>query len=591
VNYTATTSAGPGTLPLAASNVIVFPAGVTTERVTNTPTANPVSGPTLTITLTVLGSSSSGAGATPSGTAFIANSGAQLLSLGMTATPSMYRGLSNDFATFYVLRYGDTNYAASYTIPTNAFTITGTATAGVDYLYGVTNTSITVNQGDVSETVTVSDPVATGVYHGNESIIVGLNNNAPVPVTSATTTMTLVDNADPAAPILFADPLTNPLASVNWTLTFANTNLGTTQKLPIIYNSYPNYTANNPDPNAIDDFDVEFGYAVTNDGVGASPEMLLNGWTNALKMTVNKNPNYISTGGCSAGVNVYPVGMKFSGNYALRFSMNFSEGVFNPLEYDIFGINHHGTNCNWFAEDVAAGSSNPPYGASYETNQDGIWYWIGANPGSAISSYDYAQVYGPPLPNGTFNVAQHFTALTAPYTNDFKNPVPYNVSTNGAPVDGNGLPANSWADVEVKQVNNVITLSINKFPIMNYVNTTNASSGNIMLGYDDPYSDVGAVASTLSNPGAAVYYSDVRVVQLTPPNVTSAKISGSTMTITFTDSDTDDTSSSFEVLSATTVNGTYTVVPGATFTQLPSGAWQTTVTVSGPNEFFDIARL
>ncbi len=368
---------------------------------------------------------------------------------------------------------------------------------------------------------------------------------------------------------------------------------------PILIRNYPDYTpATDPNfpPNGtgLDDFDVEFGYNVTNDGVGYSPEMVLNGWTNALKMTVNKYPNIQA----SAGVNVYPVGRSFSGNYAMRFSMNLSEGnAAGTTEYDIFGINHHGTNCNWFAEDIQAGTGGQTYAGSYETNQDGIWYWIDADT-DGIGTYGYAQVYGPPLPNNTFDVAQHFPANTAPFTNYFKNPVPYNVSAAGTPVDGYGMPANTWADVEVKQVNNVVTLSINKFPIMTYLNTTNASSGDIMLGYDDPYANVGSVGNTVANggppfyPGAAVYYSNVRVVQLTPPNVTTASLSGTTMTINFTDSDTDDTSSSFKLLASSTVNGTYAPVT-ATFSQLPSGAWQAAVTV--PNgttaQFYQVVRI
>src|SRR6202044_1224402 len=122
---------------------------------------------------------------------------------------------------------------------------------------------------------------------------------------------------------------------------------------PVVIPDYPNYTASNPDPNApgsgtgLDDFDVEFGYDVTNDNVGYSPTMLLNGWTNALKVTVNKIMNAIPNslgagGGASAGVNLYPAGKTFSGNYALRFSMCLSEGVTYTTEYNMFGINHYG---------------------------------------------------------------------------------------------------------------------------------------------------------------------------------------------------------------------------------------------------------
>jgi hypothetical protein len=571
--------------PKASSYSVVFPAGVTTENVTITPIGT-ASGPTYLVVLNLSGGVTYSAVVPSSATAYIANSGPQSIGITAGGIPSMYRGISNDFATFIITRYGDTN-AASFTIPANAFSYAGTATVGVDY--HAVSSPVTVNTGDITEGVTVANPVATGVYHGNESILVSLNANAGVPIASGSLTanLTLVDNADPPATVLWADSLTNASDSVNWTLTFANSNLSTTTVPPVIYPNYPNFTSLNPDPNPLDDFDVEFGYGITNDFVGASPAMLLNNWTNALKMTVNKTSGYLlNGGGCSAGVNVYPKGMKFSGNYAFRFSMNLSEGSFSTTEYDIFGINHYGTNCNWFAEDIAA-----PIGSagSYETNQDGIWYWIDAD-NNGLGSYSFAQVYGPPLPNSTFNVYTYFSGAVAPFTNDFKSPAPYNCSTPGMPVDGYGLPANTWADVEVKQVNGLITMSINKFPIMTYTNTTNANMGDIMLGYDDPYASIGASANAEA-PGAAVYYSNARVVQLTPPAVTGLSVASGNLTIKFTDSDTDDTAASFELLASSTVKGTYAKV-AATFSQSTSGVWQAVVAVPGSgSEFYQVVRI
>jgi hypothetical protein len=497
------------------------------------------------------------------------------------ANPSMYRGISNDFASFVITRYGDTN-APTYTIPANAFTYAGTATVGVDY---AASGAVTVNPGDQTEMVSVSNPIVSGVYHGNETILVSLNANAGVPIVTGSLTagMTLVDNADPPATVLWSDPLTNAADSANWTLTFANTNLGTTNVLPIVIPDYPNYTASNPDPNPLDDFDVEFGYGVTNDDVGYSPTMILNGWTNALKMTVNKNPSYVNGHGASAGVNVYPAGMKFSGNYAFRFSMNLSEGTASTTEYNSFGINHYGTNCNWFASDYVSGSGT--------TNSDGDWYWIDADVDGQSGINTYILAAGPPLPNSGWALLQNVSALAAPYTNWFKHPVPYNGYPSGVPNDGNGAAANSWADVEVKQVNGVITMSINKFPILVYNNTTYASSGDVMLGYDDPFASVGSVAGAGIS-GAAVYYSNARVVQLTPPAVSGFSLAGTTLTINFTDSDTDDTAASFEVLGSSTVNGTYAKVT-ATFSQSTSGAWEAAITVPGGTvaEFYRIVRI
>jgi hypothetical protein len=92
VNYTTT-----------ATNTITFPAGVTTETVTITPTANPVSGPTLTVALSLLSGVSYSAVSPSTATVYIANTGPQ--ELVFTGGTTLYRGNSNDFATFTVARW------------------------------------------------------------------------------------------------------------------------------------------------------------------------------------------------------------------------------------------------------------------------------------------------------------------------------------------------------------------------------------------------------------------------------------------------------------------------------------------------------
>jgi hypothetical protein len=587
--------------PTAGS--VTFPAGSSTVQVTIAVKTNIVDAATLTVVLTLDGSSDYSPAPPNSATMAIANTGPQELSVTGLAIPSMYRGISNDYASFVITRYGDTN-APAYTIPANDFVYTGTATLGVDYTGAVAGT-ITVNPGDQTETVQISDPIATGVYHGNETIVVTMNTNVGAPIISGTTevpvvagsaTLTLVDNADPPAIVLWSDPLTNPATSVNWTLTFANSNLGPTTVPPIVIPNYPNYTASNPDPNqfpngtGLDDFDVEFGYDVTNDNVGYSPAMLLNGYTNALKVTVNKIMNYVpegtTGGGASAGVNLYPTGMKFSGSFAFRFSMALSEGTLYTTEFNSFGINHFGTNCNWFASDVYAGSSGT-------TNCDGLWFWVDSDVDGWAGVNSYTMVGGSPLPNTGWTSIENAGGVVAPYINWFKHPTPYNGYPSGVPNVGNGSTAYTWADVEVKQVNKVVTMSINKFPVLVYTNSTNfAKSGDVMLGYDDPFASVGNVAGNGVS-GAAVYYSNARVVQLTPPVITSTTLSGTNLTIVFTDSDTDDTAASFELLGSTALTAAFTKVT-ATFSQSPAtGAWQAVVAIpSGTTHiFYEVVRI
>src|SRR5207247_302198 len=128
--------------------------------------------------------------------------------------------------------------------------------------------------------------------------------------------------------------------------------------------------------------------------VPQSDSMIANGWSNALKIAVNKNPAVSG----ESGVNLYPQipgatwdgnssFMKFNGNYALRFDMFLSLydfGVGNPIigtparEFAAFGINHYGTNVNWRLDinPRADGTGAKPI------NADGEWCSIGAASGS-----------------------------------------------------------------------------------------------------------------------------------------------------------------------------------------------------------------
>jgi len=55
-----------------------------------------------------------------------------------------------------------------------------------------------------------------------------------------------------------------------------------------------------------------------------------------------------------------------------------------------------------------------------------------------------------------------------------------------------------------------VTLSINKTAVLTYAVTNQFTSGDVMLGYDDPF------ANNSAGSGAAVYYSNLRVVEIAP---------------------------------------------------------------------------
>jgi hypothetical protein len=163
-----------------------------------------------------------------------------------------------------------------------------------------------------------------------------------------------------------------------------------------------------------------------------------------------------------------------------------------------------------------------------------------------------------------------------------------------------GLPANAspfvlpstpgnWADVEIKQVNNVVTMSIDKTVVFSMVNTNSLfQRGTLMLGYEVPNSEYAGA-------DAAAYFSNLQVVRLSTQATVEIKtpsISGGNVIIQFTSSNSGDTTASFALQSSSAANGSYTdVSPAATFTQAGAGTFQTIYPQSGPVRFYRIRHL
>jgi Immunoglobulin I-set domain len=519
-----------------------YPSGNWVANVQIIPTATPVSGPTLTVGIRVVGGASYFTGSPASATVTILNTGPQLLLL----TPAsfgtnMSRNVTNDYAQFVITRLGDLNGPGngpgtvnpkSYTV-TN-FSYSGTAVYPVDYTaqaqryqYPLQNGSpnVVIHPGDITITNVVGNPVR----HSNLSappndvtIILSLTNSVTgtnetsqegysYSVVQTNVTMTELDNAVGPEVVLWSDPLTNSFDSTNWTLTFGATNMAGHPVPPVVI---PNYTN---DESAIvaggtNDFRVEFGSAVAGNNVPISPVMAANGWANALRMTVNKD-----NGNAQAGVNLYPQGTNFSGNYALRFNMYLSmySGAINdpftgttPYEFALFGINHTGTNCNW--RTAFSISANPGFAAP--TNADGVWFAIDAAYGS-ITPADFDAFTSPALPNGGIG-ADYQSSSAAQNTGIFKSP-PF--ASEGATSPGlppGGEPINQWVDVSVEVTKGTnLSVYINRSLVIPSFNLTNGGgnyiSGKPMLGYLDPVPDE-------SDSSAFVYYSNVRIVELSP---------------------------------------------------------------------------
>ena len=408
--------------------------------------------------------------------------------LAVSTSPSMYERVADDYATVTVTRnLGNTNVWTALN-DASVFTFGGTAVMGVDYVVNTGLFPANFEPGSRSLSLKLISPLDNALLDGNRTVVIGLASGADYVAATNKATTTIIDDEYPAETVLWSDSF-NTDSSANYTVQFAS-------------------------GNSVSDYSANFAYDYAANSVPSAPHS--GGDTHGLQLNVNKGDG---TALGAAGLNLYPTGKTFSGNYALRFDMYLFEGSTATTEYSIFGINHDGAHTNWFRN-----SGNGYTNSSY----DGVWAVVEAD---ASGTDDYILFTGPTVTNsGLLGPTYRARAGAGAFSQIFKSPPfsPGDIGVGGSPANRNYITypqIPTWADVELAQVGNQVTLRINHSVILQYNNTAAATSGNIMLGYDDAYDSVGD--------SFGVLYDNVRVVQLFPPAIvtqpanTTAPVGGS----------------------------------------------------------------
>jgi hypothetical protein len=475
----------------------VIAAGQTSTNITITPVDDTIPELTETVILTVKGSGGYSLGFPSFAQVAIADNETPQLSV-LSLSTNIFQGNLNDYAAITIRRLGDTNVAVN--LDANSFTFGGTAVSNVDYY--LTNLPTTIPAGVVDYTFRLISPGPSGTTAvGSRSINLTTVAGGGYTVTNGTATTTLTLQAVPPENILFSDNFETDATGSNWNVLFA---------------SYLNGSA---------DYNVVFGYDYTSGSVGnlspvpAAPHST-SGDTKGVYMTVNKNA------GISAGLNLYLKNYTFGSNYALRFDMflvqNSSGSTQSKVEDAIFGINHSGTRTNWFRNQVS-GTSAP----GSPTLSDGLWFDVGADgTGGGGANTDYGAWSGPTWTNsvGVVGPTNLINKLASTTRQIFKKP-PFDAgpALGGSMANTVINPTPTWVQVEVSQIGNLITWKVNNTVIFSYPNTNlvagSYTNGTIMLGYTDPWDDLGNGSATSGEAG--VIYDNVRVVSLSPPSITT----------------------------------------------------------------------
>ncbi len=204
------------------SNSVTFPAGLWPHAgnwsvdVMIIPTAVPVTGPTLSVTLKVLGGTNYSAGSPVNGSLSILNTGPQMLALSAASgAANMSRAVPGDYASFIITRTGDLQGPGNGTngVTPKPYTVTnynyyGTAAYPLDYgaqaqvlfptppygnLSSPTNggNAVVINPGVVSLTNIVGNPIKhtnPAQAPTNINIIVNITNKTGVAATALSAT-------------------------------------------------------------------------------------------------------------------------------------------------------------------------------------------------------------------------------------------------------------------------------------------------------------------------------------------------------------------------------------------------------------------
>jgi hypothetical protein len=567
VTYTLTGTATNGVQYTTLPTSVTFSSTATDTNISVFPIDDGIPNPTTTVVLTL----QSGTGYVGAGNAIInildndtptidVTSAAKAQAYGRY-TNAVGPGNNADFVSYTLTRRGKLTTGADLNVN---LAYSGSAVSGTDF---TPVSSVTIPDGTQTVGLNIL-PVDNVTVTSNRTLLVSATAGTGYAIGVGAASGTIVSAHYAAAPVLLTNDLTTADDATNWFIT---------------------YGCGDPFDNSTD-FSADFGMSLASAAGGFAIPPPPNGNANALHLTCNRIAGPSSPG----AVNAYYTNLFLSGNYAVRFNMNIIESQIatgsgaNATEGPVFGINHTGTCSNWW------------YGSGFITNttwsSDGIWYYVSAQPNGSAAQGDYAEYTGGGGTNNNLGWTRLATKLQTSFTTVFKdNPGPFTcldgagTQTSGSPVNGSpalGYDDSTWSDVEIKQEDGIVTMSINHTTIFTYTNTTVWTSGYLMLGYADPF------GASIGNAEAGVYYANLQVVQLpasSPPVITinSIAISGGNVVVKFTTTSAADTISSFALRSSGTVNGTYTdVSPVATITSLGSNQFQASTPYLGGGQLF-----
>lgn len=522
---TATNGSDYTTDPLSAT----IPVGATNVEVHITPISDGQAEFTEQVIITLVGSGNYDLG-TPATASLdiVDDQQPNVIDISVIDSNAIERLGGTDGLRYVWTRRGDTNLELFVAITTTD----GTATPSFDFqdlpsavvfapgVVTVTNEILIVDDGNVEGNETVVVKVVPGV----DPYLPGMPDSAAG---------VILDDEEPAACVLFSDNFDTD-SSALWTERFGATN-------------------------GILDRTLFWNYDYSQLGIPPAPRSV-GGTTRGLYVTVNKDSLF-----SAAGVNLYPNGQSFRGNYALRFDLYLNIGNSNQTEHALAGLNHSGSQTNWV-------SQNPANHANSRGN-DGVFVAINAAGGNLGDYAAYTATNTAAVPGQLTNRAASTLASVFPVP-PFAFAGSIGCASNAA--------TKVWSQVELRQLNGRVNLLINNYPVLDLINSTPYTSGNVMIGYNDQFSSRGSELNF-------AIFDNVRVVQLDFQIKSIELLPGNQVQIDFVSPVLIPKLSDLRLFSAPDLNSpaSFVLDAGAVFSAIPEG-WRAVTTRNGANRFYQV---
>jgi hypothetical protein len=222
------------------------------------------------------------------------------------------------------------------------------------------------------------------------------------------------------------------------------------------------------------DFSINYAFDYSTLGIPAAPH-----GTDTLGAKLDVNLTNQGLASEAEGLNIYPTGRTFSGDFVLRFDAyaRVAGGTAPATTEDLLGgVNATGTRANWFS--------------FHGPGTDGVFYGASADGGRNFKQ-DYTSYVGHTTGDPT----------TFPLYDNL-DPIPQSIFPSS-----NGTPANQWAGFEISQIESNMTWRLNGTALAMSDGSLGFSSGNIFLGWQD-------LDNTI-NPNTFGIFDNVQVLRVT----------------------------------------------------------------------------